>query len=181
MPDSYEVYEGRFINQAAIGSGVNGHVCTLTAVPTNVVRTILSAHIDCGVSDTQNFWFAILRGSVYYAITSPTNVALVPAVNKYHPLVREGMEVKLFPNESLCALREDHAVGSEMWLHVRYIDSPLPLYEEYEPQLRRAQIRKRGSSGQRSVGGGYGGGGEAGIIPPAPPGGGEGGGGEPVL
>lgn len=169
MPDAYEVYEARFLMEGGpITSAANATTIDGLTCPANRVWTILSASYNPSVAETQTVLFYILsRSGIYYPITQPVSIALSGTI--LFPLVREGMELKIFPGEKIGAFRGAATAGSTMTIAYRFIESALPLYEEYEPQVRRSQIRKRSSSGTRSIGGGFGGGGGEGEPPPPGP------------
>lgn len=177
MPDAYEIFHGRFISKLEASSTLAGLLATSAAVPPNRVWTILSAILVVDADETRDFWFSVGSFAGYFGVTIPQSFAIVGAANKWYPMLREGMELKLFPGETLCGHRAAATAGSTMVLHARYIESDLPIYEEYEPQVRRAQVKRR-SSGQRiSSGGGSGSAGGSGIesgggeggAPPVPP------------
>lgn len=170
MPDAYEVYEGRFLAVAANTSGAAALTSPLAAVPSGRVYTYLTAYLSTDDAVARNYWFAILRGAYYFPITIPQSFTVAFGVYQDFPMLREGMEIKLFPGEQLVALRSAAGAGTTLSIIARYIDSPLPIYEEYEPQVRRAQLKKR-STGQRSIGGGGGSSGGEGPEAGPPPGG----------
>jgi len=177
MPDAYQVYEGRYIVYASATSAANALLIDTPAVPRNTVWTILSACCGASVDETNTKWFSILDPLAGYefVVTLPASFAGIAANYQMLPCVREGMEMKLFPGEKLRAKRSAATAGSTFTVFFRYIVSDLPIYEQYEPQVRRAQL-KRSSSGQRSLagGGGVGGGGGEPGVPEAPPPGGPG-------
>lgn len=171
MPDAYEVYEGRYLAEGISTSAANGLFEQVGPVPANRVWTILKARLAPSVAETQYVWFSVVtRTSQVVPVTAPIQAALAPAVEQNYPLLREGMELKLFPGEYIRAYRAAATAGSTIAIYAQYIDSPLPIYEEYEPQVRRAQIKKR-STGQRSIGGGGGSSGGEGPEAGPPPGG----------
>ncbi|HOV76328.1 MAG TPA: hypothetical protein PK967_20440 [Candidatus Hydrogenedentes bacterium] len=170
MPDAYALGEGRFLQNANSLSGANALFASLGPVPRNRVWTILSALAYCSVAETQTYWFAIISlDTNRYPVTAPASASIAPAVTQWYPMLREGMELKLYPGESLYALRAAATAGSCIGLYIRYIDSQLPLYEEVEPQ----QQRKRISSVPSNIGRGI----VARTLPGSSPGSGGGGGG----
>jgi hypothetical protein len=181
MPDAYIIGEGRYIQCRNSGLSVAGALLMdLAAVPRNCVWTILSALAYCSVSESQTYWFAVLAEDTNgYPITIPQTAAINPAVSQWYPMLREGMEIKLFPGERLRIYRAAATAGSQIALYARIIESQLPLYEEFEPQLQRKRISEgvpfrfddrpptRTLPGRPpgSIPGGGGGGG----VPPPPP------------
>lgn len=174
-PDAYEVFEGRYINYVVITSAADALNAALPAVPRGVVRTILGAHLTASVSETRYFWFSVMDpgGNFLMPVSLPINQLITPAVNQHFPFLKEGMEIKLFPGEVFYGFRSAATAGSTMTLAVRYIDAQLPIYEQYEPQVRRAQIKRRSDGQKISSGGGGSTGGEGGEAGPPPGGPGE--------
>lgn len=141
MPDAYEIYEARYLGTNTVISAVNELQADSAAVPAGRVWTILSATAFTSVDDTQDFWFTIHNPQLEgFLVTLPTNFSMDVSASKYFPCQREGMELKLFPGEYLSAHRAGAAVGSTIGIQYRFIESPLPLYEEYEPQDARRRI-----------------------------------------
>lgn len=171
MPDAYALGEGRFLQNANYVSLANALYANLGPVPVNRIWTILSALAYCSAAETRNYWFAVVSlDTNRYPVTAPASVSIAPATTMWYPMLREGMELRLYPGESLYALRDVATAGSTIGLYIRYIDSQLPLYEEVEPQ----QQRKRISSVPSNIGRGI----VARTLPGRSPGsGGEGGGG----
>jgi len=173
MPDAYEVYEARYIRTGAYTSAANALTAALGPVPAGKVWTYMSAYLSTDDAVARNYWFSILRAGYYHPIVLPQSFTVAFGTYKDFPMLREGMEVKIFPGEYLVAHRDVAGVGTTLTIVARYIESDLRIYEEYEPQVRVAQLKRR-SSGQRSLGGGGGaggGGGEPGVPPAPPPGG----------
>ena len=142
MPDAYALGEGRFLQNANSLSGANALFASLGPVPRNRVWTILSALAYCSVAETQTYWFAIISlDTNRYPVTAPASASIAPAVTQWYPMLREGMELKLYPGESLYALRAAATAGSSIGLFIRFIESQLPLYEEVEPQVQRRRIQ----------------------------------------
>jgi len=86
------------------------------------------------------------------------------------------MELKLFPGEYLTVYRAAATAGSQIAVYARLIESALPLYEEFEPQIQRKMVSARPSNIGRGIAGRQ--------LPGRPPGGGVppgGGGGEVVY
>jgi len=173
MPDAYALGEARFINYGQSVAGAGALLVGTAQVPRNCVWTILSALAYCSVAETQVYWFAILgQDTNYYPVTQPASISIAPAVVQWYPMLREGMELKLFPGEQLYAYRAAATAGSTLGLFFRYIESNLPLFNEVEPQLQRKLFSSRPSNIGRGI--------AARILPGRAPGGGggEGGGGE---
>lgn len=173
MPDAYLVSDGRYIGEDVRVSAAGATSLDSTPCPENYVRTILTAGYQCSAVETKTLYWAIVRpsGNVF-----PITIPIAQAMNaNLFPLVEQGMEVKMFPGEILRIYRDSATAGSTMAMYIRFIESPLPIYQQYEPQKDvLAQKFRRGSITRvlRSVAGGsYGG------SPPPGAGGREGAGG----
>jgi hypothetical protein len=163
VPDGYELKDGRMISEANAFSGVGGLTATTAAVPSEVIRTILSASYYPSAAETKTVTFYITgRGGGTFAVTIPVSIALTSAAP--YPCLTEGMELKLFPGETLTVSRDSATAGSTMVLSIRYIDSDLPFYDYVEKQeasrmarFRRALVPKviKGGGQVSIVGGGY--------------------------
>jgi uncharacterized membrane protein YgcG len=182
MPDGYEISDGRFLQYYTSTSSLNSHLVAMTACPKNTVRTILAATLRADVDETTYLWFSILDPNlaIYSPITLPVQFATDVSENLFFPMLREGMEFKLFPGERLNGHRQAHTVGSSMIMDVRFIDSDLKYYEYKDPQSRLIQKRQQRSS--NVVSGAISGGIVRGGVPVIGHGGSGGGGGgeEPV-
>lgn len=177
MPDSYEVVEGRFLNEYTATSAANDLILSGAAVPANKVWTIRLCRASCSVAETQIYWFAIVtRASVVYPVTAPASTAIAPAVSQYYPMLREGLEIKLFPGEFLRVYRAAATAASTISLNYCYYESDLPLYVYEEPQVVK-RIRKGVSDLRQRMSGGA----AAGGGPGSRPSGGGGGGGSTPL
>jgi len=133
------------------------------------------------VAETQNYWFSILsRDGIDFPVTIPAEATVDTAIKRYYPMLREGMELKLFPGESLYGYRDDATAGSFLYIYARFIESDLPYFqyrEPLKPVTRKASEHGRAfASGKLST---------SSMVEPGGPGGpGEGGGGggpEPVI
>jgi len=129
------------------------------------------------VAETQDFWFSILtRDGKYFPVTIPAEASVDTATNRYYPMLREGMELKLFPGESLVGYRDDATAGSSIYVYARFIASDLPYFqyrEPLKPVTRKASEHGRAfASGKLST---------SSMVESGEPGGpgGGGGGGEP--
>lgn len=143
MPDAYEVAEGRFINFFSVVSAADALYRDFGPVPSGRVWTILSACGVPSVNETRTWWFAVEAYNSGYAVpvTWPTSLAAVVANQQYPAMVREGMELKLFPGERLYVFRDAATAGSSLTLRGRFIESDMPLYHYEEPQLRNRMRR----------------------------------------
>lgn len=139
MPDAYEVHDGQFIQLAANGSVANALSIQLPAVPSGKVWTFLSAFLTVNVAETQDFWFSISSMGFAFPVTIPVQFALAPAVGENFPLVREGMELKLWQGEQLFANRSAATAGSSITVIARYIETDMAFYREADKykELRR--------------------------------------------
>jgi len=152
MPDAYDVKDGRYVQCRTAWSAANGLTiaCGAGVVPAGKVRTYISALISGTVAESQIFWFAVQSATYMFPVTTPATFQITPAQQVFYPLVREGMEIKLFPGETLYALRQAATAGSGIGIYSRFIDVDLPYYS-YEDPLKKV-IQKRGH-GQLTHGG----------------------------
>lgn len=182
MPDGYEIHDGRFLQFYTSTSSINAHMVANLVVPKNTVRTVLAATLRPNVDETQTVWFSILDPNlaIYFPVTLPQQFAFDISENQNFPMLREGMELKLFPGERLNGHRQAHTVGSSMILDIRFIDADLRYYEYRDPQDRIIQKRQQRSTNivSSAVSGGI----VRGTVPTTGRGrtGGGGGGSEPV-
>lgn len=171
MPDGYAITDAHFIQYIVNVSAANDHTVLAGPVPNGKIWTILSAVGFPSVNETQDYWFAIYKaGFTPFNVTFPSQIAFLAAEANGCPLVREGMELKLFPGEYLEFLRDAHTVGSTISIGVRYVESDMPLYEYIEPQLAKRMNKMRSEVVQRAAAAGGSGGGGGGTG--RPPGGG---------
>lgn len=155
MPDAYEIHDGAFLQQKTYTSAADALIATLGPVPGGRVWSILSAYINTSVSETQDFWFA-LTNYYNFPVTLPQEFTTDPATAKYFPMLREGMELKLFPNEYLKGYRDAATAGSTISLVIRYIETDLQYYVELDKQKnlqRRMRAMEASSPGVRGSGG----------------------------
>lgn len=156
MPDAYEIHDAQFLQKLSGQSAVAGLSCYLSngIVPGGKVWTFLSAFINVDVAETRNFWFSILSQGHYFPVTLPQSFALDPATQKYYPMLREGMEIKLFPGERLYAFRDVATAGSTMTIYSRVIETDLQYYVELDKHkvLQRRQMAMEASSPMRRTG-----------------------------
>jgi len=146
MPDAYEIYDARYIQSRQAVSAANALNIGIGPVPAGVVWTIIAAVMASSAAETQDYWFAVYDGTTIFPVTWPQELAQDPAISKNVPLVREGMEIKLFPGDMIYGYRDAAVAGSTLELQIRLIESPLPIYREYEPQEDQRQ-RKAVSAG----------------------------------
>lgn len=160
MAEAYQVHDGQYISQAEYTSAANGLTALVGPVPVGKVWTILSARCSSDIAETQAYWFCIrARTGTYYPVTLPADFECDPATLKTYPLLREGMEIKLFPGESIVGARDAAAVGSTITTCIRYIETDMPLYRYEEPQKEKMR-----QSFKRSIAGAV-----SGITAPAAP------------
>jgi len=181
MPDGYELHDGRFLCEAVSQSAADAISLWTLPCPANKVWTILSASYYPSAAETRTVhWCVLSRAGLYYPISVPVAIALSMTI--LYPLVTEGMEIKLFPGESLNVRRDVATAGSSMTIRYRYIETDLPFYSYAEPLNKVVKSAQRHGSTFRATGGispgGSGSGG--GIIGGGHPSGGGGGGAEPV-
>jgi hypothetical protein len=151
--DAYELHDARYIQYAIRASAVGELALSFGPVPNNVIWTILSAIGSCNVSETQDYWYSVLKAGVsYFSVTEPHEFIINPAINRGVPLLREGMELKLFPSEFLTLHRDAATAGSNLTLHVRFLENDLPFYSYEEPLKKVVRASQRHGSAFRSSG-----------------------------
>lgn len=175
MPEAWEVYDGRFIQEWVGGSAANALAKGSNIVPAGKVWTILCATHTPSVNETQTVWFSIYGRSTYdHVVTVPQSIALTVTMGM--PMLTMGMELKLFPGETLFSHRAVATAGSTMNLYLRYIETDLPPFHYEDPQAKiQATKLRHGLSLLRSAASG-GGGTPPGSAPPESGGGGRRGG-----
>jgi uncharacterized membrane protein YgcG len=175
MPEAYEIHEGRLIQEVVVQSAANALSVFLPAVPVGIVRTMLQGSFYPSVAETRTVYFAIQsRTGSQFPITVPQTIALSTVI--LFPALTQGLEIKLWPGDLLCAFRDVATAGSTCLVRARFIDNDLPYYS-YEDPLKKVidQPQKHASifrGGGGAAGGGGGGGGR--------PAGGGGGGPKPI-
>jgi hypothetical protein len=181
MPDAYETFDGRFVQYKTSVSGANGHFVTVGPVPPGKVWTVLSAIGYPSVDETQDYWFSVFKSGVaQFQITHPEEHIFDISEENYMPMLREGMEFKVYPGEYVMFSRDGHTAGSTVTLFIRFLETDLPYYRYTEPLKSVVQVKRAHGSVFRQTGGISTGGG-AGTPPPAHGAtGGGGGGSEPV-
>ena len=170
--DAYEIHEARFLQVYIVASAANAVQLAMSpVVPRGKIWTVLAASVWPSVAETKQVSFAIYNGATAFGINIPQSLPLSSSI--VLGMLAAGMEIKLFPGESLYAYRDSATTGSTMHSNLRFIETVLPYYS-YEEPLKKVvkQSHRHGSvylsTGSISPGGGGGG------HPPA-----EGGGGEP--
>jgi len=108
--DAYELNESRFVQCRQYNSSVNGHSVSSPSVPEGKIWTILAAELHPDADETQRVWFTVLDASLsrYIPITIPASQVFDVSELEFYPLLREGMEIKLFPGERLLGYRQAH-------------------------------------------------------------------------
>jgi len=140
MPDAYSLTESRFILHKYAVSVANDHINLIGPVPKGKIWSILSAIGMTSADDTQDYWFGIyVTGVINYSITRPEQHIFDVSEANWLPLLREGMEIKLFPGEYLSFSRDGHVAGSTISMWARIIETDMPLYVYDEPQIVRRQ------------------------------------------
>jgi uncharacterized membrane protein YgcG len=171
--DAYDLHEARLIQNRNSGvSAANALIASIGPVPAHKVWTICAALAYCSVAETKSYWFAIRsQDGNYYPITHPQDAVIDPVTQKWFPMLTEGMEIKLYPGESLSVLRASNTVGSTIAIYTRLIESDLPYYQYRDPQKKvfastqrhgsvfrsTGGISQSGSGGEGSAGSGFGG------------------------
>jgi len=164
MPDAYDLYDGRYLQERTSSCGAGGLHVTIGPVPAGKVWTIFQAYLSTSVGETQNFWFSVVsRAMINYPVTLPQEFTTDPAVSKSFPMLREGMELKLFPGEYLRAFRAA-ATADTIAISAKFSETDLPPYRYIEP-MRQIPTRRQAhgqslapTSGGTSV-----------VHPPPPP------------
>jgi len=153
MPDAYGIHEGRFVQELVAASAANATAVGIgVTVPEGKIWTILCAEYHPSVAETKYVHFNLVTRAINtYVITEPVSVALTAA--RGWPLLREGMELKLFPGESVQAVRDSATAGSSMVIAMRFLESDLPYYEYEEPQKKVVKVLRGHGSVYRSSGG----------------------------
>lgn len=140
MPEAYSLAESRFIQHINGVSALNAHIALIGPVPAGKIWTILCAIGQCSADDTQDYWFGVYVSSVVnYSVTHPEEHAFDVSEANWIPMLREGMEIKLFPGEYLSFNRDGHVAGSTISIFARIIESDLPLFTYEEPQIVKRQ------------------------------------------
>jgi len=172
--DAYEIHEARFLQVYIVASAAGAVQLAMSpVVPRGKIWTVFAASVWPSVVETRQVSFAIYNGATAFGINIPQSLPLSPSI--VLGMLAAGMEIKLFPGESLYAYRDSATAGSTMHSNLRFIETVLPYYS-YEEPLKNVvkQAQRHGSvyrsSGAISTGGG---------LPPGGHGGGEGGGGGP--
>lgn len=180
--DAYDLHEGRLIQSNVVTSAANATSVQIPAVPAGKIHTILQLTYYPSAAETKTAYFGLAGAGCpdTFALSQPQQIALSNSLRL--PLVREGMELKLWPGQYALALRDSATAGSTMTLLVMFIESDLPYYAYEEPQKRVIAQKFRRSSQIIRSGGGSG----TSFSPPSgPPGregrGGPGGGGGELI
>jgi uncharacterized membrane protein YgcG len=152
MPEAYELHEGRYIQEYVVSSAANAVLLQGNIVPAGKVWTILSACYFPSAAETKIIEYSVIaRSSSRNAISIPVSILLDATMRL--PLLTEGMELKIFPGESLYVARDSATAGSTMTLIVRFIEADLPFYAYEEPQKKVVKVSQKHGSVYRSGGG----------------------------
>jgi len=149
MPEAYEVHDGQFIQTAGATSSADGLLSGTPSVPAGKVWTVLRAYLTTSAAETQDYWFSIYSQGRYFAITAPVEASINSGVQRAFPCLREGMEIKLFPDERLFAHRDVATAGSTISVWASIIETDLPFYAEEERHA--AKDRKQRALGMPTV------------------------------
>lgn len=140
--DAYDLHEGRFIQERVYNSAANAVYINSDPVPNGRVQTILSASVYPNAAETRTVHYSIFsRGGNYFPVTQPVAIALSTAIQL--PLLTMGMELKLYPGDSLFAFRDVATLGSTMTLILRWIETDLPFYAYVEPLKKVVQTSRQ--------------------------------------
>ncbi len=149
--DAYELHEARFVQHFASTSAANAESISTPTCPDGKVQTILTAGYFPSVAENMVVQWQIYKPGVVLPLTPPYGWDY-KALNTNWPCVTEGMEVKLYPGESLMIVRDGHTAASTMTIRVRFIESDLPYYSYEEPQNKVVRSVQRHGSVYRSSG-----------------------------
>jgi len=176
MPEGYDLHDGRFVQEQARVSIADALVVASGVVPEGKVWTILGGTYYPSVNENQYiFWSIYTRTTGTFVVTRTQQIACSAVCPQ--GLVTEGMELKLFPGDAICANRAAATAGSQMTMFIRFIETDLPPYDYIEPQERKRITAFKHSVARAASGGRVAG--SSITRPPAPPGGGRAGGREP--
>lgn len=133
MPDAYQVHDAQFLQNAYNISAADALVVALGPVPAGKVWTLLNVLGYCSAAETQIYWAAItsIDGN-FYPITRPASFAIAPAVQQWWTALLEGMEIKIYPRESIQVRRAAATAGSTIACYIRYIETDLDFYVELD-------------------------------------------------
>lgn len=151
MPDAFELHEARFVQSTYSSGGLAATTVGTAQVPAGKVWTIRFASYYPDIAETKIIWFYVVaRSTILYAITRPVSIALSSTAQ--FPMLENGMELKLYPGESLGVRRDSATAGSTMLIYFCYIESDLPYYAYEEPQNKTVQKYRQHGSAYRSSG-----------------------------
>lgn len=144
MPDAYEIHDAQFLQVLSVTSAADALAISLPSVPAGKVWTFLSAYVNCSVAETQIYWFGIQNPNYpgHFPVTVPASRLITPAVYSFYPMVNEGMEIKVFQNESLVVRRAAATAGSTISISGRFIENDMPFYQELEKHANRIRFRR---------------------------------------
>jgi hypothetical protein len=147
MPEAWDLHDGRLIQELISVSAADALSVTSSVVPPGRVRTILNVTYWPSALETRTIFFNIRRpNGSNFPFTRPFSIALSTIL--WCPGLTEGLELKLFPGESLQVFRDVATAASTMNIVARYIETDLPYYEYLEPQKKVIkQLQRRGTVG----------------------------------
>jgi uncharacterized membrane protein YgcG len=149
--DAYDLHEGRFIQEFLNGSAANGLSIAAGTVPAGKVWTVIQAAGYPSVAETQTVWFALVtKTTAIFPLTVPVSIALSAVIT--FPMLTEGMELKLYPGDTLRFYRSVATNGSSIQIWIRYIETDLPYYAYEEPLNKVIKSSKQHGSAYRSTG-----------------------------
>ena len=172
MTGAYKIEEARYLQQRSAVSAADAVSVISAYVPDNMVWSILQAAYYPSAAETRSVYFQVytLAGNLF-PVTNPESIALSSGL--ILPLLREGMELLMFPGDRLQVTRDVATAGSTMTLKYRLIETDLPIYQYIEPQIERRMRRSARELISTHFFGGRGrGGGSAGGVLGFPSGGG---------
>lgn len=143
MPEAYSVFDAKFLQWAGSVSAANAlTVLALSGVPDGKVWTILGASYYPSTAETRTVAYGVYNGGRVFPVTIAESWPYVGNTNLGLALLREGMELRLYPGDYLFVARDAATAGSTMSLFFRYIETDLPPYRYLDPQsqvLRRVE------------------------------------------
>jgi len=176
----YDLHEGRFIQGTTFtsaGDALFAKVCG--PVPNGKVWAILGLGYNPSVAETRVVFYAIGTNFGFNVpVTVPQSI-LLDTVAQF-PGLTEGMEINLFPGETIYMFRTVATAGSTMTVTSRFIERDLPYYAYEEPLKKVIRVSQQHGSVSRAGGTAAQSVQSAGISAPAREGGKRGGGGEPI-
>lgn len=172
----WHLEDARLRSHLTVTSAANADTVYIGSyVPEGKVWIVHAVGYWPSVLETQTVSFAkYANGAISYGLLNPISVAIDPAKSQVLTCIEQGMELILFPGETIYVCRGNHTAGSTMTVRAEITEIDLPLYTYDDPQTVKRQVRAMSSIRSR-LGGGLGGGGLRGSIGPVDTGGRRGG------